>query len=161
MERKKIIKLQNSNFNSAIKVSLEGWRTWQGQFASEHVSQFHLSHDKDGYINQFLGVCLEKVFIFEPIVHFEVIFTLESLSDRRIFMCVWVTTILWWHEFIHIWLFIYCQTPGLVLSLRVDFILPLSQEEEQQQQPEPSPYVWINISVTKAWIFINFYLVVN
>ena len=32
----------------------------------------------------------------------------------------------------------YCQTPGLVLSLRVDFVLPLSQEEEQQQQ-HPSP----------------------
>ena len=35
---------------------------------------------------------------------------------------------------------IYCQTPGLVLSLRVDFVLPLShEEEEQQQQQEPSP----------------------
>ena len=32
-----------------------------------------------------------------------------------------------------------CQTPGLVLSLRVDFVLPLSQEQEQEQQQEPSP----------------------
>ena len=31
---------------------------------------------------------------------------------------------------------IYCQTPGLVLSLRVDFVLPLSQEGYQQQQQE-------------------------
>ena len=33
----------------------------------------------------------------------------------------------------------YCQTLGLVLRLRVDFVLPLSQqeqEEEQQQQQE-------------------------
>ena len=32
----------------------------------------------------------------------------------------------------------YCQTPGLVLRLGVDFVLPLSQqqqEEEQQQEP--------------------------
>ena len=29
-----------------------------------------------------------------------------------------------------------CQTPGLVLSLRVDFVLPLSQEGYQQQQQE-------------------------
>ena len=36
----------------------------------------------------------------------------------------------------------FCQTPGLVLSLRVDFVLPLSQQEQQEQQEqqqEPSP----------------------
>ena len=30
----------------------------------------------------------------------------------------------------------YCQTPGLVFRLGVDFVLPLSQEEEQQEQEE-------------------------
>ena len=30
----------------------------------------------------------------------------------------------------------YCQTLGLVLRLRVDFVLPLSQEEEEQEQEE-------------------------
>ena len=30
----------------------------------------------------------------------------------------------------------YCQTLGLVLRLRVDFVLPLSQEEEQEEQEE-------------------------
>ena len=30
----------------------------------------------------------------------------------------------------HRW--VYCQTLGLVLRLRVDFVLPLSQEEEQE-----------------------------
>ena len=29
----------------------------------------------------------------------------------------------------------YCQTLGLVLRLRVDFVLPLSQEEQEQEQP--------------------------
>ena len=33
----------------------------------------------------------------------------------------------------------FSQTPGLVLSLRVEFVLPLSQEEEEEQQQEPSP----------------------
>ena len=36
--------------------------------------------------------------------------------------------------------FSYCQILGLVLRLRVDFLLPLSQEEqqeEQEQQQEP------------------------
>ena len=28
----------------------------------------------------------------------------------------------------------YCQTPGLVFRLGVDFVLPLSQEEEQEEQ---------------------------
>ena len=32
-----------------------------------------------------------------------------------------------------------CQTPGVVLSLRVDFVLPLSQEKQQEEQQEPSP----------------------
>ena len=32
----------------------------------------------------------------------------------------------------------FCQTLGLVLRLRVDFVLPLSQEqEEEQQQQQP------------------------
>ena len=31
---------------------------------------------------------------------------------------------------------VYCQTLGLVLRLRVDFVLPLSQEEEQQQEEQ-------------------------
>ena len=30
----------------------------------------------------------------------------------------------------------FCQTLGLVLRLRVDFVLPLSQEEEQEEQEE-------------------------
>ena len=30
----------------------------------------------------------------------------------------------------------YCQTLGLVLRLRVDFVLPLSQEEEEQEEQE-------------------------
>ena len=30
----------------------------------------------------------------------------------------------------------YCQTLGLVLRLRVDFVLPLSQEQQQQEQEE-------------------------
>ena len=33
--------------------------------------------------------------------------------------------------------FVYCQTLGLVLRLRVDFVLPLSQEQEEQEQPPP------------------------
>ena len=42
----------------------------------------------------------------------------------------------------------YCQTLGLVLRLRVDFVLPLSQEqqqqeqEEQQQEPPTKIYQW-------------------
>ena len=31
---------------------------------------------------------------------------------------------------------VYCQTLGLVLRLRVDFVLPLSQQEEQEEQEE-------------------------
>ena len=31
---------------------------------------------------------------------------------------------------------LYCQTLGLVLRLRVDFVLPLSQQEEQEQEEE-------------------------
>ena len=30
----------------------------------------------------------------------------------------------------------FCQTPGKVFSLRVDFVLPLSQEEEEQEEKE-------------------------
>ena len=34
----------------------------------------------------------------------------------------------------------YCQTLGLVLRLRVDFVLPLSQEQqEQEEQQEEQP----------------------
>ena len=32
-----------------------------------------------------------------------------------------------------------CQTLGLVLRLRVDFVLPLSQEQEEQQQQQEQP----------------------
>ena len=32
--------------------------------------------------------------------------------------------------------FPYCQTLGLVLRLRVDFVLPLSQEEQEEQEQE-------------------------
>ena len=40
------------------------------------------------------------------------------------------------------WHFDFCQTLGLVLRLRVDFVLPLSQQEEQEEeeeQEEPTP----------------------
>ena len=30
----------------------------------------------------------------------------------------------------------YCQTLGLVLKLRVNFVLPLSQEEKQEEQEQ-------------------------
>ena len=30
----------------------------------------------------------------------------------------------------------FCQTLGLVLRLRVDFVLPLSQEQEEQEEQE-------------------------
>ena len=30
----------------------------------------------------------------------------------------------------------YCQTLGLVLRLRVDFVLPLSQEQEEEEEEE-------------------------
>ena len=30
----------------------------------------------------------------------------------------------------------FCQTLGLVLRLRVDFVLPLSQEEQQEQEEQ-------------------------
>ena len=30
--------------------------------------------------------------------------------------------------------FIFCQTLGLVLRLRVDFVFPLSQEQEEQEE---------------------------
>ena len=33
----------------------------------------------------------------------------------------------------------YCQTPGAVLRLGVDFVLPLSQQEEQQQEEQEKP----------------------
>ena len=43
----------------------------------------------------------------------------------------------------------YCQTPGLVLSLRVDFILPLSQEEEEEEEEEQQkPIEILNFSET-------------
>ena len=33
----------------------------------------------------------------------------------------------------------FCQTLGLVLRLRVDFVLPLSQEQQEEEEQEPSP----------------------
>ena len=40
----------------------------------------------------------------------------------------------------------YCQTLGLVLRLRVDFVLPLSQEQEEQEEQQEEPltkiYQW-------------------
>ena len=39
-------------------------------------------------------------------------------------------------EWVHLYFFGFCQTLGLVLRLRVDFVLPLSQEEEQEEQEE-------------------------
>ena len=33
----------------------------------------------------------------------------------------------------------YCQTLGLVLRLRVDFVLPLSQEEQEEEEQEQEP----------------------
>ena len=33
----------------------------------------------------------------------------------------------------------YCQTLGLVLRLRVDFVLPLSQEEQEEEEEEEEP----------------------
>ena len=33
----------------------------------------------------------------------------------------------------------FCQTPGKVFRLGVDFVLPLSQEEQQQEEQEPTP----------------------
>ena len=33
----------------------------------------------------------------------------------------------------------FCQTLGLVLRLRVDFVLPLSQEEQEQEQEQQEP----------------------
>ena len=37
----------------------------------------------------------------------------------------------------------YCQTLGLVLRLRVDFVLPLSQEQqEEQQEPLTKIHQW-------------------
>ena len=32
-----------------------------------------------------------------------------------------------------------CQTLGLVLRLRVDFVLPLSQQEQQEEQEQEQP----------------------
>ena len=40
-------------------------------------------------------------------------------------------------------LYTFCQTLGLILRLRVDFVLPLSQEEEEEQQQPPTKiYQW-------------------
>ena len=35
-----------------------------------------------------------------------------------------------------------CQTLGLVLRVRVDFVLPLSQEEEEQEEQEPPTKIY-------------------
>ena len=42
---------------------------------------------------------------------------------------------------------VFCQTLGLVLRLRVDFVLPMSQEEqeeeqEQEEQQEPPTKIY-------------------
>ena len=37
----------------------------------------------------------------------------------------------------------YCQTPGYVFRLGVDFVLPLSQKEQEEQEQEPSPKIYI------------------
>ena len=37
---------------------------------------------------------------------------------------------------------IYCQTLGLVLRLRVDFVLPLSQEQQEEEEPLTKIYLW-------------------
>ena len=37
-------------------------------------------------------------------------------------------------------IFLCCQTPGLVLSLRVDFVLPLSQEQQELEQEATKIY---------------------
>ena len=34
---------------------------------------------------------------------------------------------------------VFCQTLGLVLRLRVDFVLPLSQEQEQEEEQQEPP----------------------
>ena len=39
----------------------------------------------------------------------------------------------------------YCQTLGLVLRLRVDFVLPLSQGQQQQEQEQPSPNLSVGV----------------
>ena len=39
----------------------------------------------------------------------------------------------------------FCQTLGLVLRLRVDFVLPLSQEQQEEEEEEEPPtkiYQW-------------------
>ena len=40
------------------------------------------------------------------------------------------------HSFFKLAVFEYCQTLGLVLRQRVDFVLPLSQEEQEEQEQE-------------------------
>ena len=40
--------------------------------------------------------------------------------------------------------FPFCQTLGLVLRLRVDFVLPLSQQEQQQEQQEEPPTKYLS-----------------
>ena len=39
-----------------------------------------------------------------------------------------------WNDYL--WRRFFCQTLGLVLRLRVDFVLPLSQEEQEQEEQE-------------------------
>ena len=34
----------------------------------------------------------------------------------------------------------FCQTQGLVLRLRVDFVLPLSQEQDEEEEPPTKIY---------------------
>jgi len=46
---------------------------------------------------------------------------------------------------------LYCQTPGLVLSLRVDFVLPLSQQEQQQEPSPKSSIIPIHAKLLKGY----------
>ena len=34
---------------------------------------------------------------------------------------------------------VFCQTLGLVLRLRVDFVLPMSQEQQEEQEQQEQP----------------------
>ena len=36
----------------------------------------------------------------------------------------------------------FCQTLGLVLRLRVDFVLPLSQEQEEEEEEQPPTKIY-------------------
>ena len=53
----------------------------------------------------------------------------------------------------------FCQTPGLVLRLGVDFVLPLSQQQEQEEEEEESSLKSFRRESTQSLKFsINTYL---